>query len=86
MKRRTALPTLALVLLVLLGEACLDDECRLMKRCCAAVSERPWIGDSCGELARGVRDPATCRTIRQTIEDTFAHRNEALPSACIEDP
>lgn len=69
---------------VLSASACLDDECRKMRRCCAAVHGEPWIGDSCGELANGVRDPATCHTIHETVVETFKQRGAELPAACIE--
>lgn len=61
---------------------CLDDECRQMQKCCAAVQGVAWVGSSCGELASGVRDPGTCHTITETIRHTFAERGEEPPEAC----
>lgn len=63
---------------------CLDDNCRQMQKCCAAAEGADWVGASCGDLARGVRDSSTCHTIVETIRHTYEQRGEELPAACSE--
>jgi hypothetical protein len=71
---------LALTLAFLAG--CRARECQQMLRCCEVVKDHEGIGGACGELAQGVKDPNTCRTILRTIDVVFEERDEELPQAC----
>lgn len=84
MKRISSIATLALV--VLLGSVgmtgCKAKECQKMLRCCEAIKDHEGVGGACGEMAQGVKDPDTCRTILRTVEAMFEEREEELPKAC----
>lgn len=70
----------ALALAFLSG--CRAEECQKMSRCCDAIQDHEGVGGACGELAEGVKDPDTCRTILRTVDAMFEQRDEALPQAC----
>lgn len=61
---------------------CKAEECRKMTRCCEVIKDEEGVGSSCGELAQGVKDPDTCRTILRTVEAMYEDREEELPKAC----
>lgn len=82
--RQTFITTICLVLipLAVVLTGCPAEECRQMKACCAEVSDREWVGDSCGDLAKDVQDPNTCRTIVRTIRQSAESHDETIPEAC----
>ena len=84
MKRISSFTTIALVALIgLAGMAgCKAQECQKMVRCCEAIKDHEGVGSACGEMAQGVKDPDTCRTILRTVDAMFEERKEALPKAC----
>ncbi|WP_168210392.1 hypothetical protein [Persicimonas caeni] len=53
-----------------------------MSRCCEAIKDEEGVGSACGEIAQGVKDPDTCRTILRTVEAMYEDREEDLPKAC----
>ena len=77
-----AITLLAVVALLGLIGGCRAEECQKMSRCCAAIEEHQAVGGACGELAEGVKDPSTCRTVLKTARAIFEKRGEAVPKAC----
>lgn len=67
---------------VALSTGCRAEECRKMTKCCAAIEGEEGVGGACGDLAQGVKDPETCRTILKTVEAMYDRREEELPAAC----
>lgn len=66
---------------VLLG-GCRAEECQKMLACCEEIKDVEGVGSACGEMAQGVKDPDTCRTILKTARAMFEKRGEEVPKAC----
>lgn len=79
--RRLLIPFCAVNALAF-GASCESRECAQMRACCEVAQEDSAVGASCGELARGVRDPDKCRTILETVRLVFADRPQDLPGEC----
>jgi hypothetical protein len=62
--------------------SCRAAECQKMARCCAAIQDHDGVGSACGEIAAGVKDPDSCRTIVRSVEAMFEERDETLPESC----
>jgi hypothetical protein len=80
---RPALALIGTVSVLVLFSGCKAEECQQMIECCAAVSDVPGVGSSCGELAEQTRDPDTCRTILKTVRYMYEERTEEPPEICL---
>lgn len=68
------------------GPGCASDECRQMQKCCAEVSDVEGMGAACGDLAKNVTKPETCRSVVKTVSYMYEDRGLELPQACVVAP
>lgn len=79
--------TLFLTLIIaLLALACEAPECQQLQACCAEIKEVEGVGSSCDGLARGVTEPAKCKSITQSVGYMFESKGQELPAVCKVEP
>lgn len=84
MKRISSIVVAAFVVLAAAGlsTGCRAKECRQMSRCCAELEDHPGVGNACGQMAQGLRDPDSCRSVLQAARAMYEKRGEKVPEAC----
>jgi len=81
-RRTRPIAWLFLLASLLILPGCQDPVCRTMHACCAASKDLQGMGDACGDLAKDVRDPDTCRTIVETIQQMYVNHGKKAPPEC----
>ena len=76
------LSPLLLLLLALPLAGCEAKACAQMRQCCKVMAQVDGMGQACGALAEGTKDPATCKSVTQTVRFMLADRKMPLPKAC----
>ena len=60
---------------------CRAEQCQKMLACCEQIKDAEGVGKACGQMAQGVKDPDTCRTILKTARAMFEKRGQEVPEA-----
>lgn len=83
MKIRSLTVTFALLVgMAFAAGGCTPEECRQMARCCDEIEGEEGVGGACGEMAEGVKDADTCRSVLETAQAMFEKRDERPPKQC----
>ncbi len=83
MSKSVLITAVVLVLLAFSSLAgCRAEECQKMDRCCDQVRDVEGVGGACGEMAQGLKDPTTCRSVVRAVNAMFEERGEEPPKVC----